>query len=40
MSGYTYIHADWWRGFMKYAVEMNSGAIIYILIFISIGSAI
>jgi hypothetical protein len=28
----------WWKGFMKYAVEMGSGAMIYIPSFIKIGS--
>jgi hypothetical protein len=35
--GYTYI--DLWEGFMKYAVEMGSGAMIYIPSFIKTGSA-
>jgi hypothetical protein len=26
--GYTYRHTDWWEGFMKYAVEMGSVAMI------------
>jgi hypothetical protein len=26
---YTYRHTDWREGFMKYAVEMDSGAMIY-----------
>jgi hypothetical protein len=33
--GYTYRHTDWWKLFMKYAVEMD-----YILSFINIGSDI
>jgi hypothetical protein len=39
-EGYTYRHTDWWEGFMKYAVEMGSGAMIYIPSFIKIGLAI
>jgi hypothetical protein len=31
---------DLWEGFMKYAVEMDSGAMIYIPSFVKIGSAI
>jgi hypothetical protein len=31
---------DYWEGFMKYAVEMGSGAMIYIRSFIKIGSGI
>jgi hypothetical protein len=23
------VHTDWWEGFMKYIVEMGSGAMIY-----------
>jgi hypothetical protein len=38
--GYTYRHTDWWEGFMQYAVEMGSGAMIYIPSFIQIGSGI
>jgi hypothetical protein len=37
--GYTYRHTDWCEGFMKYAVEMGSGVMIYIPSFIKIGSA-
>jgi hypothetical protein len=33
-------HTDLWEGFMKYAVEMGSGAMIYIPSFIYIGSSI
>jgi hypothetical protein len=29
-EGQTYRHTDWWEGFMKNAVEMGSGAMIYI----------
>jgi hypothetical protein len=35
-----YTHTDWWEGFMKYIIEMGSGAIIYIPSFIKIGSGI
>jgi hypothetical protein len=34
MEGYTYRHTDRWEGFMKYATEMGSVAIIYIPDFI------
>jgi hypothetical protein len=34
------IHTDWWEIFMKCAVEMGSGAMIYIPSFIKIGSGI
>jgi hypothetical protein len=37
---FTYRHTDWWKVFMKYAVEMGSGAMIYIPSFIKTGSAI
>jgi hypothetical protein len=40
MDGYTYRHTDSWEAFMKYAVEMGSGAVICILSFIKIGSGI
>jgi hypothetical protein len=36
--GYTHRHTEWWVGFMKYAVEMGSGSMIYIPSFIKIGS--
>jgi hypothetical protein len=36
----TYIDTNWREGFMKYADEMVSGAMIYIPSFIKIGSAI
>jgi hypothetical protein len=36
----THIDTDWWEGFMKYAVEMGSGAMIYIKSLIKIGLAI
>jgi hypothetical protein len=29
IRGYTYRHTDCWQRFMKYAVEMGSGAMIY-----------
>jgi hypothetical protein len=38
--GYTYRHTDWWEGFMKYDVEMDSGAMIYIPSFIKTGTGI
>jgi hypothetical protein len=28
----TQTHKDWWERFMKYAVEMGSGAMIYIVL--------
>jgi hypothetical protein len=31
-SVYTYKHADWWEGFIKYAVEMGSDAMIPVYI--------
>jgi hypothetical protein len=33
-------HTDRWDGFIKYAVEMGSEAMIYILSFVNIGSSI
>jgi hypothetical protein len=36
----THTDTDWWEGFMKHAVEMDSGAMIYIWSFIKIGSGI
>jgi hypothetical protein len=36
----THTDTDWWEGFMKYAVEMGSGAMIYIPSLIKIGSTI
>jgi hypothetical protein len=33
-------HTDRWKEFMKYAVEMDSGAIVYMQSFIKIGSDI
>jgi hypothetical protein len=38
--GFTYRHTNWWEGFMKYAVEMGSGAMTFIPSFIKIGSGI
>jgi hypothetical protein len=38
--GYTYKHTVWWDGFMNYAVETGSCAIIYTLSFIKFGSHI
>jgi hypothetical protein len=37
---FTYRHTVWWEGFIKYVVEMGSDAIIHILSFIKIDSAI
>jgi hypothetical protein len=39
-EGCTYRHTDWWEGFMKYTVEVGSGAMIHIPSFIKIGSGI
>jgi hypothetical protein len=39
-EGYTYRHTDYWEGFMKYAVEMGSVAMIHIPSFIKIGAGI
>jgi hypothetical protein len=36
----TCIHADSWEGFMKYTVEMGSGAMMHISSLIKIGSGI
>jgi hypothetical protein len=36
----TYTNTDWWEGFMKYAVGMDSGTMIYIPSFIAIGPGI
>jgi hypothetical protein len=38
--GYTYRHTALWDGFMKYAAEMASSAIIYIPGFVKIASPI
>jgi hypothetical protein len=40
IGGYTYRYTDLWEGFIKYAFEMGSVAMIYIPSFINIGSAI
>jgi hypothetical protein len=40
IGGYTYRHTDWREGFIKYAVEMGSGAAICMPSFIKIGSAV
>jgi hypothetical protein len=42
IGGYTYRHTAWWEGFMKYAVKMGSGTMIYKYIqnFINIVSAV
>jgi hypothetical protein len=42
IKNYTYRHTDRWEGFMKHAVEMGSGAMIYSYVpsFIKNGSAI
>jgi hypothetical protein len=41
MTGGIHIQTtDRWEGFMKYAVEMGSGAMIYISSFIKIGSGV
>jgi uncharacterized RmlC-like cupin family protein len=37
---YTYRHTDWWEEFIMYAIEMGSGAMIYIPSFIRTGSGI
>jgi hypothetical protein len=39
-AGYTYRHTDWWKGFMKYAVEMVSDAMLCVRSFIKTGSTI
>jgi hypothetical protein len=39
IGGYRYRHTDRWEGFMKYAVEVDSGAMIYIQNFIKTDSA-
>jgi hypothetical protein len=38
--GYTYRHTNSWEGFVKFTVEMASGAMIYIPSFIKVGSGI
>jgi uncharacterized RmlC-like cupin family protein len=40
LPGNIYRYTDWWEEFMKYTVEMGSGAMIYIPNFINIGSDI
>jgi hypothetical protein len=41
IRGFAYRDTHWWEGFMKDAVEMSSGTIIYIIpSFINIGSGI
>jgi hypothetical protein len=39
-NGRGHKHADLWEGFMKYAVEVGSDAMIYVPRFIKIGSGI
>jgi hypothetical protein len=38
--GYTYGYGDWWKRFMKYAIQMGSGVMICIVIFIKICSGV
>jgi hypothetical protein len=40
MIGDTHTHTNWWEGLFNYAVEMGSGAMIYVPTFINIGSGI
>jgi hypothetical protein len=40
LATHTYRCIDWWEGFRKYAVEMGSGAMIYVPSFIKPGSGI
>jgi hypothetical protein len=40
IGGYAYRHTDRWEGFMKYAIEIGSGVMIYIPSFIMTCSAI
>jgi hypothetical protein len=40
VGGYTYRHTDLWLGFVTYAVEMGSGALIQIPSFIKTDSGI
>jgi hypothetical protein len=40
IEGCTYIHRDRSEGFTKYAVKLNSGAMIYIPVFINTGIGI
>jgi hypothetical protein len=39
-GGYIYRNTDWWEGFFNSAIEMGSGAVIYLPSFIKIGSGI
>jgi hypothetical protein len=39
-GGYIYRHTDRWEGFIKYAIEMESGVMIYTPSFINTGLAI
>jgi hypothetical protein len=39
-KGYTHRHTGWWEGFMMYAADIVSGAMIHIPSFIKIGSGI
>jgi hypothetical protein len=40
IRGYTYRRTDWWKEFMKYIVDVGSGAVIHVPSFIKIGSGI
>jgi hypothetical protein len=40
IRGYEYRHTDWREGFIKYAVDTGSGAVMYIPSFIKIVSVI
>jgi hypothetical protein len=40
IEGYTHRNTDWREGFIKYAIEMGSNAMVYIQSFIKIGSGI
>jgi hypothetical protein len=40
IRGYIYRHKNSWDGFIKYTVEMGSGAMIFMPSLIKIGSAI
>jgi hypothetical protein len=40
VGGYTYRNTDWWEEFFNYAIEIGSGAVIYISSFKKIGSGI
>jgi hypothetical protein len=39
-KGITYRHIDGWEGFVEYAIETGSGAIIHIPSFMKIGAGI